>query len=164
MWVREIINGIIQGGFTGNDSGNTQPLLMLGGFKFSLNTAVFQQMERSTSYRWPAQERLGMYDALQYTGPGEDRIILPGVVYPDFRGGAWQIESLRALASQGRPLHLIASTGHVLGLWVIENVSETQSYFKPDGTPRKQEFSVALRKHSDERVGMQHSAGIRAVN
>ena len=152
MGIRETIGGIISrvaGSFTGNNSGNAPVLMMLGGFKFSLNTAVFQQMQRSTSYRWPAQERVGKLDALQFTGPGEDRITLPGVIYPDWRGDAEQVDQLRALAARGRPLQLIAASGDILGAWVIESVEEVQSFYKPDGTFRKQEFTVSIRKFSD---------------
>lgn len=149
MSYRETINGIIQkiaGTFQGNSSGNAPVLLMLGGFKFSLNTAVFQELHRNTSYKWPAQERLGQYDALQFTGPGEDRMRLPGIIYPDWKGGTVQVGQLRALAFQGRPLKLISATGAIMGQWVIESVEEGQSFFKPDGTFRKQEFSVTIRK------------------
>ncbi|QJB21845.1 tail protein [Xanthomonas phage FoX2] len=149
MSYRETINGIIQKAvntFQGNDSGNAPVLLMLGGFKFSLNTAVFTEMHRSTSYKWPAQERLGQYDALQFTGPGEDRMRLPGIIYPGWRGGATQIGALRSLAFQGRPLKLIGSSGAIMGQWVIENVEEGQSFYLPDGTFRKQEFTVTIRK------------------
>ena len=83
-------------------------------------------------------------------GPGDDRITLPGIVFPDWRGGTSQLDDLRALAAQGRPLRLIASTGEVLGLWVITAVDERQSVFKPDGSPRRQEFSVSIRKFGDE--------------
>jgi len=153
MPYRETINGILQlaeGAFTGNDSGNAPVLLMLGGFKFSVNTAVFRELQRSTSYRWPAQERVGQFDALQFTGPGDDRLTLPGVVYPDFRGGTGQLAALRTLASAGRPLQLIAASGDILGMWIIDNIEETQSFYKPDGTPRKQEFTVSLRKFGDD--------------
>ena len=153
MSFRETVNGIFQlaqSGFRGNDSGNAPVLLMLGGFKFSLNTAVFQQLQRSTAYRWPAQERVGQLDALQFTGPGEDRITLPGIVYPDLRGDASQISQLRDLAKGGRPLRLISSSGEILGLWVIESVEETQSLFKPDGAFRRQEFNLTIRKFSDD--------------
>jgi len=150
---RETINGILQnaiGSFQGNSSGNAPVMLMLGGFKFSLNTAVFIELQRSTSYRWPAQERVGQFDALQFTGPGDDRITLPGVVFPDWRGGAGQVDDLRRLASQGRPLRLIASTGAMLGAWVIEHVDEVQAFHKPDGSPRRQEFTVTIRKFGDD--------------
>lgn len=137
-------------GFQGNHSGNAPVMLMLGGFKFSLNTAVFQQLQRATAYRWPAQQRVGELDALQFTGPAEDCITLPGVIYPDFRGGADQLDALRTLASEGRPLRLITATGDILGLWVVETVEETQSAFKPDGSPRRQEFYLSIRKFSDD--------------
>lgn len=155
MPYRELITGTVDkllNSFNGNDSGNAPSLLMLGGFKFSLNTAVFQEMQRSTSWRWPAQERVGQYDALQFTGPGDDRITLPGVVYPDFRGGIAQVESLRQIAAKGKPVRLISATGEMLGLWVVLSVDETASSFKPDGTPRKQEFTVTIRKYGNADV------------
>jgi phage protein U len=150
MAYRETINGILSGIFAGNQSGNATVMLMLGGFKFSLNTAAFTELQRSTAYSWPAQQRLGKFDALQFTGPGEDRITLPGVIYPDFRGGVGQLDQLREIASAGRPLRLVASTGAILGVWVIESIEETQSAFKPNGGPRKQEFTLRIRKFGDD--------------
>jgi uncharacterized protein len=155
MSYREVLTGLVDNAlasFTGNDSGNAPVMLMLGGFKFSLNTAVFQEMQRSTAWRWAAQERVGQYDALQFTGPADDTINLPGIVYPDFRGGDRQIESLRQIASGGKPVRLIAASGEILGLWVIDSISETASSFKPDGSPRRQEFNVSLRKFGDADV------------
>jgi phage protein U len=136
--------------FQGNDAGNAPTLLMLGGFKFSIATAVFQEFQRSTSYRWAAQERMGQFDALQFTGPGDDRITLPGTVYPDFRGGDGQLDDLRSLAAEGRPMRLISSTGAVLGEWVVDHIEEVQSFFWPDGRPRRQDFTVSLRKFGDD--------------
>lgn len=155
MSYREIITGQVDKGlnsFSGNDAGNAPTLLMLGGFKFSLNTAVFLEVQRSTSYRWPAQERVGQYDALQFTGPGLDRVTLPGTVYPDFRGGYEQIDALRDIAAKGKPVRLISAAGVMLGLWVIESVEETASSFKVDGTPRRQDFTVSIRKYGDADV------------
>lgn len=155
MSFREIITGQLdkaQSRFAGNDAGNAPTLLMLGGFKFSLNTAAFQEMQRSTSYRWPAQERVGQLDALQFTGPGDDRITLPGTVYPDFRGGQGQVQALRSIAALGKPVRLISASGEMMGAWVIESVEETASGFKVDGKPRRQDFTVSIRKFSDADV------------
>jgi phage protein U len=152
MPFREAITGIIDkaiAGFSGNDTGNAPVMLMLGGFKFSLNTAVFTELSRTTGYSWPGQERFGQYDALQYTGPGADRIRLPGIIYPDWRGGAVQVGQLRSLAEQGRPLRLIGPSGAILGNWIIESVEEGQSYYKPDGSFRRQEFTVSIRNFGD---------------
>lgn len=196
MPYRELITGVVQvelDSFSGNNSGNAPVLLMLGGFKFSLNTAVFTELNRDTSYKWPGQERIGQWDALQFTGPGEDRIRLPGIVYPMWNRGAGpssgvggnigniignaiggsiggqagravgslfdstsasqvnsnQLRDLRSLASQGRPLKLISSSGEIMGAWVIEHIEEGQSYYNPDGSFRRQEFSVTIRKYGD---------------
>lgn len=121
------------------------PMLMLGDFQFSLNTAAFQEKSRSTDYRWASQERFGKHEALQYVGPGSDTITLPGVVYPDYRGGGGQIAKLRALAAKGLPQLLIDGTGNVLGRWVIEGVEERSSNFAALGIARKQEFTVKIR-------------------
>lgn len=124
------------------------PMLMLGDFQFSLNTAAFQEKNRSTEYKWASQERFGKHEALQYVGPGADTITLPGVVYPDYRGGGGQITKLRALAAKGQPQLMIDGTGNVLGRWVIESVEERGSNFAALGIARKQEFTVKL-KHFD---------------
>lgn len=121
------------------------PMLMLGDFQFSLNTAAFQELNRAAEYRWASQERFGKHEALQYTGPGADTITLPGVLYPTFRGGGGQISKLRALAAQGKPQLLIDGTGNVLGRWVIESVEERKSHFAALGAARKIEFTVKLR-------------------
>lgn len=149
MAYRQFISGQVSkylDRFNGNSSGNAPVLLMLGGFKFSLNTAVFNQMQRSTAWQWPSQARIGQYGALQYTGPGEDTLVLPGVVFSDFRGGSYQVDALRQLAAMGQPLPLLNAYGKVLGRWVIEKIDETASEFHADGTPRRQEFSVSLRR------------------
>ncbi len=135
--------------FKGNDSGNAPVLLMLGTFKFSLNTAVFDEIQQSSEYRWAAQERVGQVAALQYTGPGNASITLPGVLNPEFRGQGNEISQLRRLAAQGRPQRLLTGRGGNLGLWVIDKIDATSKHFTPEGGARQQTFSLTLRKHSD---------------
>jgi phage protein U len=155
MSFREVVSGQLDksiDAFSGNDSGNAPVMMMLGGFKFSLSTAAFQEVQRSTAWRWAAIERVGKLDALQSTGPGEDRVTLPGTVYPDFRGGTGQVESLRKIMRGGRPVRLISAAGAILGFWVIESVEETASSFKPDGSPRRQDFTVVIKRFADGNV------------
>lgn len=152
MSFREIITGGVQkalDSFMGNNSGNAPVFLMLGGFKFSLNTAVFQEIQQSKSYRWPAQERMGQRDALQFTGPGDEIMRLPGFVYPEFRGKGSEMAQIAKIAAEGKPVKLLTGMGGVLGMWVIEKVEVTHSQFKPDAAARKQEFVITIRKYSD---------------
>lgn len=149
---REFTSGVFNkaaSSFTGNNSGNAPVFLQLGRFKFSLNTAMFQAIEQSNSYRWPAQERFGQLDALQYTGLGDATMTLPGVIYPQFKGTGKEMKELRAMAAEGKPLRLVTGTGGNLGMWVIQKVDANSTGFTPALGFLKQEFTIFLRKYSD---------------
>lgn len=121
-------------------------MMQLGSFQFSINTAAYQELRRRTEYRWAAQDRFGKMPALQYTGPGGDSITLSGVIFTEYRGGTAQLDAMRALARRGTPQLLVDGYGRLLGRFVIEGVEEGQSVFAAFGRPRKQEFTLQLRK------------------
>lgn len=122
-------------------------MLQLGSYQFSINNAAYQELSRSAEYRWTAQERVGANDALQFTGYGAETIELRGVIYPFHRGGVDQIDAMRRQAEAGNPLPLVSGQGRVLGLWVIESIREGQRVFARQGTPRRQEFDLRLRRY-----------------
>jgi uncharacterized protein len=124
-------------------------MMKLGTFKFCIYTAAYQELNRTTNYKWGEQAVFGGWDNLQYLGPGEDAASLTGVVYPEFEGGTGQIDDLRALASTGKPRLLISGTGEILGYWIINSITEGQTKFAAFGVPRRQEFTVNIRKYSD---------------
>ena len=129
--------------------GSFLTMMRLGTFKFGIYTAAYQELNRSTQYKWGAQEVYGGWDNLQYLGPGEDTQTLTGIVFPEFKGGTGQLHNLRALAAQGEPLLLITGTGRVEGYWCITQIDEGQTKFAGFGVPRRQEFTINLRKESD---------------
>lgn len=122
-------------------------MIALGDYRFSMSTAAFQRLSRTSEWRWPSQEVIGARPKKQYVGPGEDRIELSGEVYPSYRPqrqGLAQVAYMRQEAARGEPLLMVDGTGRVWGLFVIESVTEDQTVFFSDGTPRKIEFSVSL--------------------
>lgn len=127
-----------------SQTGNAPVMMMLGGFKFAVNTAAFTEVQRSQAFRWSGQERFGQMDALQFTGYGMDRITLPCVVFPDWQGitGTWDILDK---APENTPQRLISASGRVIGRFVIESLEETHTHHKTDGTPRKIEFTLTIR-------------------
>ncbi|RZG78572.1 phage tail protein [Acinetobacter sp. WCHAc060033] len=130
--------------------GTSLTMMKLGTFRFCIYTAAYQELNRTTNYEWSEQAVFGDWDNLQYLGPGEDSKILTGVVYPEFKGGTGQIDDLRNLASEGVPHLLISGTGKILGYWVIKSIVEGQSFFAALGMPRRQEFTINMRKYSDK--------------
>ena len=132
-------------------------MMILGAFSFSISTAAYQQIQRTTSYKWGEQTRLG--DPLekhkgvggptyQFISRGEETLNLNGTIYPHYNGGVLQVSLLRLEASLGVPLPLVEGAGFVLGLYIIEQVQETDSELFADGTPRKIEFSLSLKRYN----------------
>jgi uncharacterized protein len=122
-------------------------MMRLGPLKFSVDRAAYQQLSRSAEYRWARQPQIGRNDALQFTGLGPETVDLSGVVFPFYKGGLGQVDRMRLAGQIGIPLPLIDGRGRVLGLWVIERVTEDQEVFAAFGAPRKQSFSMRLTRY-----------------
>ena len=122
-------------------------MICLGAYSFSLGTAAYQEFSRSTRYRWARQPRTNTNDALQNTGQGEDSISLRGVVFPFWKGGLHRVDLLRVQATLAIPLPLIDGRGNIYGLWVREEIRETQSVFAAAGAPKRQEFDISLTRY-----------------
>lgn len=130
---------------------NSGTMMMLGQYRFSINSAAYQSFTRSTEYRWEEQKRLGKDPAMQYVGPGTDTITLEGTIYPHFKGGVSQVDSMRSQASTGEPLMLISGNGKAFGRWCITSISDTQTTFMKNGAPRKVTFSLTLKKYGEDK-------------
>jgi phage protein U len=128
----------------------SETMMALGAFRFSLDTAAYQDFKRSQTYRWQSQERLLRRPALQFIGLGEETIELNGLIYPHFRGSLTQVETMRIVASKGSPLVLVDGLGFVWGQWVIKQISEGQTVFQPNGQPLKQTFQLSLSRYGDD--------------
>lgn len=126
------------------------PLMALGQFVFEIKTAPYQELRRRSEYRWSSQPRIGARPSHQFMGQGEDTINLSGTLYPELTGGPVQLNKLREMAGQGATWIMMSGAGEKMGHWFIESVEETQSLFFSDGTPRKIEFSVALKMDDTE--------------
>jgi phage protein U len=134
-------------------------MMQLGGFQFGINTAAFQTLARSNEWRWPSQDRFGKPPVLQHVGQGSETITLPGVIYPEWRGGLEQLDAMRALAGKGEPLDMTDGRGNVMGKWAIEKVDEKQAVFASAGVPRKVEFTLQLRRFFETGDNMLASGG-----
>lgn len=125
-------------------------MMILGNYRFSIDSAAYQTFARSSEYRWEELKRIGKESAMQFLGIGTDTITLEGTIYPQYRGGIGQIEHMRSEAGQGIPLMLISGNGTAFGRWCIVSVTEHQETFLKDGSPRKLTFSITLKKYGEE--------------
>ncbi|QXH50343.1 phage tail protein [Pseudomonas fakonensis] len=111
-------------------------------YYFNLDTAAFDQLRRQTRFRWAGQERLGREGAQQAVSLGEENISIRGAIFPGFKGGLGQLQTLRSIGRQLLPLSLTTGYGEVLGNWCLTNIEEDQSLLQAGGIPRKQGFSL----------------------
>ena len=119
-------------------------------YYFNLDTAAFDELRRSTEYRWASQERLTRRPAQQAVGIGEEKITLKGAIFPGFKGGIKQLDTLRSLGAQLKPLTLTTGYGDVLGTWCLKSVEEEQSALLQGGIPRKQAFTLEFVRYGDD--------------
>jgi len=121
-------------------------MLCLGLFVFSLDTLSYQELQRRTAWKHPTQSLVGARDASQFLGVGEDTITLSGSMVPEFAGDVASLDELRRMGNTGNAWVLVEGTGTVYGAYVITDLQETKSMFYVDGTPRKIEFTLSLRR------------------
>ena len=118
-------------------------MMIFGVFIFSLKTASYDQLQRKTAWRHASNARVGDMPASQFLGRGDDTITLSGSIVPEF-GSQMSISALRLMGDTGTAFPLIGGKGKVFGLYRIDDLQETQTYFFKDGKPRKIEFSMTL--------------------
>lgn len=128
-------------------------MMLWGRYAFGVNNAAYQQLQREKTWRWPSQQLYGRTPKPQFTGEDDETITLPGVIYPEWKGGVNQIAEMRAIADEAEPQTLIDGRGNILGLFVATNISQTDSEIGGFGIPRKQEFSISLKRYPDPDVG-----------
>lgn len=118
-------------------------------FYFGLSTAAFDSLRRQSNYNVATQERLGRPEALQAVNQGGESLTLSGVVFAQM-AGMTQLNALRRIGFQMKPVELIAGYGETLGRWYLTSLSEDQSDLMADGAPRKQTFTVEFKRYGDD--------------
>lgn len=139
-------------------------MMALGMFIFSLPTLAYQELQRQTDWRHPSSSRVGTNPARQFAGRGDDAITLPGVVLPELAGTPISLDAIRYMADTGKAWPLVEGTGRILGIWVIESITETRSLFFQDGAARRIEFSIKLTRIDDGKIDMLGAATSTGVD
>jgi phage protein U len=127
-------------------------MMCLGQFAFELPSAPYQSSQQQMGWRHPSNSRVGLRPARQFLGRDEESITLSGVLVPEITGGEPSLATLRAMADEGKAYVLINGSGTLMGVFVIESIDLTRTIFFTDGTARKIEFSLSLKRADDDAV------------
>ncbi len=120
-------------------------MMVLGVFVFSLSTLAYQDLQRTREWRHSDVSRIGERAICQFMGPGAEKITLTGLLVPEF-GSPLSLGALTVMASTGLPYPLVDGLGHVHGSFVIESLTDNQTYFTRVGTAQRIEFTLTLKR------------------
>lgn len=129
-------------------------MLALGLFVFMRQTLPYTSMNRTAGYNWASNTRVGKRAAFQYIGPGDETIELSGELYPELTGGKPSLMLVRQMAEQGKAWPLIDGTGVIYGMYVIDGLTDSGSDFYSDGSPRKINFTLKLKRVDESLAAM----------
>lgn len=128
-------------------------MMALGQFTFNLSSLPYQELQHQFGWRHPTTSRVGVRPARQFLGPDDESITVSGVLLPEVTGGRVSLDLIREMGDQGSSWPLIdGSDGRIYGLFIIESLSETKSFFFEDGTPRRIEFNLSLKRVDDDKI------------
>ena len=133
------------------------PLMGVGPYRFQIVGLNYQSLDREFEYRWKPQDRIGRRPAMQFLGPGQEKVKLKGVIYPNdprFGNGFSQLETMRREAMAGVPRGVASNLGRYYGLWCITKITDVQSYFAKNGSPRKVEFTIEMTAYGPDGGGL----------
>jgi len=127
-------------------------LMALGQFVFGMSTLAYNELQRQTRWKHANAPRVGARDARQYTGLGDETIVLSGVLAPELTGSLDALKELRAMGDTGAAYVLVDGAGAVYGAFLIEGLDEGQTLHHSDGTPRKVDFTINLVRTDDDQA------------
>ncbi len=127
-------------------------MMTLGSFEFSLATLAYQTLQRQTAWRYASTSRIGARPTCQSIGPGDETFTLSGLLAPELTGTLASLDLLEMMQQAGQAYPLIDGLGRVYGAFVIESLTQNQTYFTREGVPQRLEFTLMLKRVEDNEV------------
>lgn len=117
--------------------------MRLGPFRFGIRQIGYTDLQRTIEFALAPQERLFARTSHQFMGTGVEKVQIRGMLFPkDKRFG--NLSELNKMRNAALSYGLGSSLGVWHGRWFVRSISDNQTSFHPDGTPRKVEFTVEL--------------------
>lgn len=125
-------------------------LMSLGLFVFMRQALPYQESSRELAWNHPTNNVVGKLPRTQFTGKSSETLTISGTLMPEITGGKMSLLALELMAEKGRAYPLIdGATFMIKGWFVIESISEKSTDFFGDGTARRIDFSMTLKRTDD---------------
>ena len=127
----------------------SRELMTLGMFIFGMDSAAYQDLQRSREWRHESTNRHGARPAAQFIGPGPDTVTLAGLMVPELGARFASLETLAAMADAGDTYPLIDGSGRIFGNYRIARLEEQHLSVMAGGAPRHIGFRIELQRGDD---------------
>ncbi len=137
-------------------------VMMLGGYAFEAHGFGFDGLRRQLDTSWAEIEVAQALNALQWTGPKSDQVTISGVLFPVEFGGQASLSGLTAAALAGEKLMFVSGTGaagQIHGYFTIQSISEDRGFIDRNGSPRRNAYSIDLKRYGGNQATMQTLIG-----
>lgn len=127
--------------------------MMLGGFGFEAIGFGFDGLSRNVNTPWADVAVAQTLNQQQWTGPTSEEVTIKGVLFPEEYGGQGSLDGIIASANSGVPMMLVSGSsqqGVIHGTFTIQTVSEDRSFIGRDGTPRRNAYTIVLKRYGDD--------------
>lgn len=121
-------------------------MMVLGLYVFMLRTTPYDSLSYQRSWRHSANQRINRRPTAQFLGPDADSLTLSGTLLPEITGGTLSLTALGQMAEMGKAWPLIEGSGAIYGMFVIEGLSQVKTEFYTNGSARKIDFTLKLRR------------------
>lgn len=129
-------------------------LMSLGFFVFMRKTLPFNERSKEMSWNHPTNNVVGSLPKSQFTGKASESVTISGTLMPEITGGKLSLLALEMMAEKGSAYPLIdGATFMIEGWFVIESISQQYTELFGDGTPRKIDFTMNLKRVDDSLLG-----------
>lgn len=119
-------------------------LFQLGAIQFEVAPVNVAEVNTQLGADYAAKDLVGAHRTREYMGPADQKIVLKGTLFPHRLGGLGGIAVMEAMAVMGIPQMLVRGDGLVFGWFVIETVTQDQTFLNGAGVGRMIEFQVTL--------------------
>lgn len=125
-------------------------LMTLGMFIFGMDSAAYQNLQRSREWHHETSDRHGARPAAQFIGPGPESIQMSGLLVPELGADFASLEVLAQLADTGDTYPLIDGQGRIFGHYRIVRMDEEHLSIMAGGAPRHVGFRLELQRGDDQ--------------
>jgi hypothetical protein len=139
--------------------------MMLGAFAFEAIGFGYDGVQHKVQTPWADVAVAQTLNQQQWTGPTSDEVTIKGVLFPVEHGGQGSLDGLIAAAKAGVPLMLVSGDdmqGTIHGTYTIQSIDEDRSYHTAFGAPRRNAYSIQLKRYGQSAGGGGSGGGLFA--